>query len=190
MPRADTEAFFAQKFFGRYIYLTRLGIATQAVHQLLSLDSRFDSLTNGAMAFFVASLAWFVTIQFYALVVPNPEYQKEVKLWEERGVPFKMINNVTHVPPLFVACVDLVLCKDRSALELGVAPALLMAFSVFYVCHIFANFATTGYFPYAFLKEYGLSPKKWFFFVLKQQCILAVFAGANLAIVKILPQFW
>jgi hypothetical protein len=122
-PTESMNAFKSERVLGRWVYLTRQGIALQFVHQLLSLFDHFRGLTH-TVACFIAAFGWFVTIQWYVLVRPNADYRAECKVWHERGVPMLSIEYASHLIPMPVAVVDMLACKDR---VVQVHPAFFLA---------------------------------------------------------------
>lgn len=181
-PQKSQEAFQAQKVFGRWIYLTRHGLALQACHQLTLVLSlawpRLAVLTAG-IAMFIGTLASFVTIQFFSLVVPNSGFQAEVKEWDERGVQFGLLQDIIHIPALFIALADILLVQEfailRAAFSLRTTTAILAFYVVVYLMLIFFNFSTTRHWPYKLMNAFGTDCKKWLGFVCAQIGVLYVF---------------
>eukprot|EP00930_Biecheleria_cincta_P104128 TRINITY_DN96302_c0_g1_i1.p1 TRINITY_DN96302_c0_g1~~TRINITY_DN96302_c0_g1_i1.p1 ORF type:complete len:295 (-),score=44.52 TRINITY_DN96302_c0_g1_i1:373-1257(-) len=181
-PQKNQEAFQAQKVFGRWIYLTRHGLALQACHQLISVLSLvwpWLAVVTSCITMVIGSLAAFVTIQFFLLVAPNAGYKAEVKEWDERGVQFGLLQDIIHIPALFIALADILLVQNfsivRAALSLRTTAAILALYVFVYLMLIFFNFWTTRHWPYKLMNEFGTNHKKWLGFVCMQTGILYVF---------------
>lgn len=73
-PQESREAYKAQVGIGRWIYLSRHILALQAWHQVFSCASaRYPWLTGKThgVSIFIATLAWFHTIQYFTVVHSN-----------------------------------------------------------------------------------------------------------------------
>jgi len=185
------DAWMSQAKMGRWIYLTRHCITLQAIHLVLSVMATWSqwltALTNG-MTLWIAGLGWFVTIQFFLLVAPNPGYKEECKIWQSRGVQFKELMHFLHIPSLFLGSLDVLFGKAASGLQLHTSmPSLIVlpfVYVVFYLTIIVVNKHMTGKWAYMFLDEYGHDIGKWTVFVLKQSGILLAFLFANWLLFK------
>merc|ERR1712008_180127 len=162
----------------------------QAWHQVFSLLSAFSPrltvLTHG-MSIWIASLGWFVTIQYFALVVPNALFKRECEIWRERGVQFKEVGIVLHLPAFLIAVLDLLLAKNvtvlRGALSIPRSLILVVIYVVMYLAVISVNYTKTGLWPYGFMKSFGTNPRKWAAFLTTQVITMLVFFFSNVLIV-------
>ena len=89
------EAFQVMQLLGRWIYLTRITLAAQAVHSVATLAVVMGSapqLCQGvhSVAVFVSVLGMFVTSQFFLLVASHPDFHKQCLYWSERGTPYQV----------------------------------------------------------------------------------------------------
>jgi len=188
--REDQEAFGVQQKIGRWVALTRHCLALQAWHQVMSLLSfafpQLVALTHG-VSVWIATLGWFVTIQYFVLVVPSPAMEEECAEWAERDVQFREVGLVNHVFALPIALVDLVWAKNAADLNAFVDTkrtfGLVFLYLPFYLTLISINFNITGYWPYGFMKEFGTNPKKWAGFLLVQAGILTAFVCVNMLMI-------
>lgn len=183
---------------GQWIFLTRQTISLQAVHLVASLVTPFCSarLAVGTytLAVYIGGLATFVTIQFFALVTPNAQYQKDKEAWAAQGVYFGLINDILHTPGLFLTLADICVCKNRASLGNLTLPVqwmalLLLLYTLFYLGLISANNAITSHWPYEFLYDFkGAGP--WVKFIVVQFSVLMALNFAVLTISMYVPAFW
>jgi len=183
-PTANQDAWKVQSILGRWTYLTRHCVTLQAWHQVLSFASVWIpglvAPTHG-FSICVATLGWFVTIQYFVLVVPSQPFKDDIELWRKRGVHFKELGEILHVPALPIAVLDLLFGKTAAVLHAAVSmPAtgtLLAAYVLIYLSLIAANYRVVGVWPYGFMKSF--SPMKWVTFIVGQVAVLMVFLAAN-----------
>lgn len=189
-PTEDNETYVAMSKLGRWIFLTRHGVCLQAWHQVLSLASLwYPSLivpTHG-ICIWIASLGWFVTIQYFVLVAPNEQFQKDCVMWKkDRGVQFKEVGFLLHALALPIAVADMALVRNASVLQATVSLpssfAVVFAYVFLYLTLITINYGLVGVWPYGFMKEFGTNLKKWVVFVFGQCLVISVFFGANVLI--------
>lgn len=181
-PQKHQEAFEAQSYFGRWIYLTRHGLTLQAWHQVLSLLSfiwpRLAVLSHSC-SMMVGTLGVFVTIQFNLLVVPNLGYKDEVEAWKDKGVQFGLLQKIIHIPALFISLMDILVIKDLELLHASMSwSAILLLFFMYIVIYLIVlmtNFRLTQRWPYKFMNAFGTDAKKWAGFVCMQTATLCIF---------------
>lgn len=189
-PTADsTEMFAVCGKIGRWIFLTRQTLCLQAIHATLTLASFHPAVVElvptilretHAMSTLIAGISMFVTVQYYLLVATHPDFKRDCKLWQSRGVPFTFLMHWIHTPCGVFALVDLIFIKQRTLLLTQTPPfprlMLYLAYFVsYYLALIHVNHGATGHWPYGFLKDLGNSPIKWAAFAAKQFAVLAVF---------------
>jgi hypothetical protein len=191
-------------FLGRFVFLTRQSIALQAIHLLFTCFVPFlgQQLAAGiyTLSVFVGGWGVFVTVQFFVLVVPGEKYQKTCDMWASRGIMFKLIGQLTHIPGAFLAAADVCLLKSKktSSTHFGLiqtTPSFLcimcmcFGYTVFYISLIFMNNRGTGEWPYEFL--YKFKWKEWVKFIIGQNCVLVVFALIVYGLTELVPAvFW
>jgi len=181
-PVETQEAFIAQTKIGRWVYLTRHCLALQAWHQVLSLFSNaspwINALTHG-MCIWISALGCFVTIQYFALVVPSTSMKEECQRWRDRGVQFQEVGFLVHITGLPVAVLDLLFAKSTAelgeALSMTRTVALATLYSFLYLGIVVANYQVTLTWPYGLMNDLGTSIRKWAVFIAKQVIILEVF---------------
>lgn len=185
-PRKDQAAFEVQKKMGQWIYLTRHCLTLQFWHQVFSLLcswSPYLAATTNGLSVCIGALGAFVTIQYFALVVPAEGFKEECKQWAEKGVNFREVQHVLHVPALFIGLADLSLRSThtlRQTLSFPVDMSFGMFYSIFYIILFFFNFKLTGRWPYLFMEhELGTDPKKWSVFILKQIMVITFIILVN-----------
>lgn len=87
-PRKDQAAYEVQQKMGQWVYLTRHCLTLQFWHQVFSLlcawAPSLAAVTNG-LSVCMGALGAFVTIQYFALVVPAEGFKEECKQWAEKG---------------------------------------------------------------------------------------------------------
>jgi len=199
-PRREDKVYNAVAGpFGRWIFLTRQTLALQAVHFTVSVLAPFSSLqlTTGTYiwAVYLGGQGLFVTIQFFTLVTPNPEYKKACLLWASRGVNFKAIGLIAHIPAGCLAIMDICVFKSRVFLE-KVTPSVqvlllvYLVYIVFYLTVIFVNFKVTAHWPYELMYNFGVSILKWARFIAVQYVVLAVFLLIMVCFSKFAPAVW
>mmetsp|Transcript_97873 Transcript_97873/g.204083 ORF Transcript_97873/g.204083 Transcript_97873/m.204083 type:complete len:302 (-) Transcript_97873:83-988(-) len=185
-PAEDQDAFTVQRHVGRWAYLTRHCICMQACHLSFScLAWAIPSLAvlTDAMVVWVGALGWFVTIQYFILVVPSKPFQQDCDLWAGRGVQFKEVGAVVHVPAMFLALADLLLSRSaaglREAFDFKNTYELVLLYTLFYLAVIVLNHQVTDKWPYGFMNDLGVDPRKWAKFVFGQVAVLCAFTTAN-----------
>ncbi|CAE7420432.1 unnamed protein product [Symbiodinium natans] len=173
-PTKEADAFHVQRKLGYWVYLTRHCIAFQAWHQVLTLLAPFSPMlgaaTNG-LCISVGGLGWFVTMQYFSLVVPADGFKEECKKWAERGVAFGPVQHALHIPPFFIGALDLFLRPSALlARSLNVFSCLRFGafYVVVYVAVFFGNYQLTGKWPYAFMDAFGTDVAKWSKFITVQ----------------------
>lgn len=184
---------------GKYVWLTHQTISLHFIHHAISLcapylGSRIAAGTY-AIAMLIGTLASFVTIQFNVLVRSDPEFVRSIRVWATRGVHMGVLDDVVHIPHLFLALIDLCIARHRSSLLL-LRPTVfgLAGFVTFYVAMytvmIHGNFALTKQWPYGFCASFGKSLQAWSKFLIVQSGILVGIYFALLLIVQVFPSFW
>merc|ERR1712023_178012 len=98
----------------------------------------------------------FVTVQYFVLVASHPDFKKQSKLWESRGVPFSALMGWCHTPCGILAFVDLLLVKDHNLLrehtpEFMQLVCFMACYVLFYLSLIHLNHLITSQWPYAIL---------------------------------------
>lgn len=188
-PTKDVLGFLAQQRIGDWVYLTRHCITLQAWHQVFTVASFWSpwlSAKTHGVCILIAALSWFVTIQYFLLVAPNPDFLEECRVWKERGVQFKEFNRFLHIPALVISVFDVAL-RSLSVLQLTLTLSrsliAVVFYVVFYLSVIVTNFSFTKAWPYSFLSEFGTDITKWASFVAQQLAILWIFASINWGIV-------
>eukprot|EP00435_Cladocopium_sp_Y103_P010393 s2285_g2.t1 len=162
---------------GQWVYLTRHCLTLQFWHQVFSLLCAWvpslAAVTNG-LSVCMGALGAFVTIQYFALVVPAEGFKEECKQWAEKGVNFREVQHVLH---------DLCLRSTSTLRETLSFPgdmAFGMFYSTFYIVVFFFNYKLTGRWPYLFMEhEFGTDVKKWSVFILKQIIVITLIIVAN-----------
>lgn len=185
-PRKDQAAYEVQQKMGQWVYLTRHCLTLQFWHQVFSLlrawAPSLAAVTNG-LSVCMGALGAFVTIQYFALVVPAEGFKEECKQWAEKGVNFREVQHVLHVPALFIGLADLCLRSTitlRETLSFPGDMAFGMFYSTFYIVVFFFNYKLTGRWPYLFMEhEFGSDVKKWSVFILKQIIVITLIIVAN-----------
>lgn len=144
----DTDMIHACKAMGRWLFITRHTLSLQCIHATVSFmgDVGFPIIPAAAthrIAVLVAGLGCFVTIQYFIMVVPHPDFQvlsnpfretsrasasprattAELARWQEigrkwlaKGVPSSTINHCLHTPAIFLGLVDTLVIKRRGLL--------------------------------------------------------------------------
>eukprot|EP00754_Rhynchopus_humris_P050542 Rhum_TRINITY_DN9008_c0_g1::Rhum_TRINITY_DN9008_c0_g1_i1::g.31438::m.31438 len=168
-----------QSVLGRWIYLTRQVIVFQAIHCFLGL---FMPEVANVMSVIISGLGIFVTIQYFTLVHFNQVFRDECKVWESKGVPFRDMMAVLHVPAGALGLIDVLFTRSRPALQAStpdghVLAGLIATYTVLYTLLLHWNFAKTGYWPYPVLDPLGRCWKKWSKFISVQTTILSSFIG-------------
>lgn len=187
-PSKDADAFYVQKKIGHWVYLTRHCIAMQAWHQVLTLlaplSPMLGAMTNG-LCICVGALGWFVTMQYFSLVVPHEGFKAECKKWQERGVAFEQVQHVVHVPPFFVGALDLFI-RPSSLLTRALRMSSCLQFGAFYVVVyvlvFMGNYQLTGKWPYAFMDAFGTNVAKWAKFITMQALLIIAIIMVNWAL--------
>jgi len=182
----SVEMFEVMRPIGRWIFLTRQTLATQAVHATLTwMSLRFPSMywlrvPSYCMSVLVAGLGIFVTIQYFVLVAPDAHFKEDNRMWASRGVPHRAIAHMVHIPAAFLAFADILVVKNRAALLL-LTPTLLelfgfyFAYVCFYLSIVHVVHKISGHWPYGFMIKLGSSVKRWVLFSAKQFVILSLF---------------
>jgi len=168
------------------VYLTRHCVTLQAWHQILSLASlvspTLTALTHGA-SIWIASLGWFVTVQYFALVYPSKPFEEDCQLWWSRGVHFRELGTVLHAPALPIAVLDLLVGKSAPVLSAAVLVrgtlGVMVVYVLLYLSLMILNYKAAGVWPYGFMKGLGVDVRKWVTFVAGQITVLLTFALAN-----------
>lgn len=179
-PTASQHAYHAQSSVGRWIYLTRQCLTLQAVHQTLSLfahsSSHLSAVTHGT-AVWIAALGFFVTMQYFLLVVPSKGFQEECQAWHRKGVHFEEVSAFLHIPAAVIAFVDLLFVRNpllmHVCFSLRATLILTALYTVSYLGLVVGNYQMTGHWPYAMMEEYGTDPYKWAFFVCRQMVVIS-----------------
>mmetsp|Transcript_37541 Transcript_37541/g.74540 ORF Transcript_37541/g.74540 Transcript_37541/m.74540 type:complete len:291 (+) Transcript_37541:69-941(+) len=188
---ADSDAHRAQSAaLGKWIYLTRHGLALQAWHQILSLASvvspQLNLMTHGA-TLWVAAFGWFICIQYFVMVVPSQACQEEFALWKSRGLDFEGIDFLVHAPALPIALLDVAYAKSapllRAAVDSSRIYCFLPGYIVFYLCVITWNHRRVGVWPYGLMRALGTSVSKWAMFLCTQTLVMITFATLNLFLI-------
>lgn len=206
MPAPEVRKVYS--IFGRNIMLTRHCVVIQFVHLLLSAIAETSALvrqkdspvwllnTCYGNALFVGALASFVTVQYYKLVRPDPEFLEDCESWARRGVPQKWIQDLMHTWALPLTFVDLIFVKQRGMLVSVMPHAMWVAvgiacFAAYYMVLIHFNHWATGSWPYGILEkvdEKGF--RGWLSFWVLQTSILVSFMLVALAPVHVLPEIF
>eukprot|EP00397_Hematodinium_sp_SG-2012_P061258 GEMP01080848.1.p1 GENE.GEMP01080848.1~~GEMP01080848.1.p1 ORF type:complete len:212 (+),score=12.03 GEMP01080848.1:88-636(+) len=85
-PINTVTEFLSFKYVGRFIFLTRLCLYTQVVHQFAAFLASLGFMSvgcNNRVATGLATIASFVTIQFFVLVSSTKEFSDTVKMYHE-----------------------------------------------------------------------------------------------------------
>lgn len=190
-PQESDEGFKFMSWIGRWIFLTRNGLCLQAWHQVFTLlspmSSWLTSVTHGA-SLWIATLGWFVTIQYFLLVFNHPTYLQEIAKWAERGVAFKEVGILVHVPALLIAVLDLTLARStpvlRLSLSMGYSIALTIIYSALYFALVRLNHWKTDAYPYAILRTLD-GTSAWLKFFFGQTAVMLAFLGINYFILSL-----
>eukprot|EP00439_Symbiodinium_sp_Y106_P018963 s5323_g2.t1 len=138
------------------------------------LSPMLGAMTNG-LCICVGALGWFVTMQYFSLVVPHEGFKSECKKWQERGVAFEQVQHVVHVPPFFVGALDLFI-RPSSLLTRALRMSSCLQFGAFYVVVyvlvFMGNYQLTGKWPYAFMDAFGTNVAKWAKFITMQALLI------------------
>ena len=168
--------------FGRWVYLTHQTIGVLAIHAVISAVAPFVSrrLAFGTYAAspVVGASGVFVTVQYFNLVFSHPDHEKECQVWAARGVYFGFIDCLRHILPMVVAVSD-IMFKHRETLRVAMPSALaLVRLHLLYVTFLLAvihlNHYVTGRWPYGFMKDLGLSARRWLLLLTVQGCFLSI----------------
>jgi len=186
--------------FGRWWFLTRQTIGLQAWHQALSyfaIAMQWPNLASRthAVALWLCGPANFVTIHFFVLVWPHPDFKASSAKWEKKSVPFREVMFMLHVWQLPIACIDVLFLKDRAAMLRLTPPVLGLAFIfvsfvAYYLGIVAANFVLKGVYPYGVMRECGTSPKKWVKLIAVQIGVLVIFFVPMYAAAMFFPASW
>lgn len=193
MDAFDMESLRVRSKMGRWIFLTKHCLVLQAWHQLFSvlapLSSWLSALTHG-ISLWVAALGWFMTVQFLLLVRNHPDFLAMCELWESRGVQYKRVAYLVHVPASMVAVLDLIIVKDATCLLATLSfPrtfALPCAYIGFYYLLILLNFRLTGFWPYRAMQGFGGSAcaPGWAVFLGAPLVMLLAAVGVNALLLR------
>lgn len=189
----DMESIRVRSKMGRWIFLTKHCLVLQAWHQVFSVLAPFSSwltaLTHG-VSLWVASLGWFVSLQFMWLVRRNPDFLAMCELWEARGVQYKHVAYLVHLPGFVVAVLDLFLLKDATRLMATVSVlrtfVLPCVYVGFYLLLISFNFRLTGFWPYRAMQGFGgnVCTPSWAVFLGAPLMMLWAAVGVNTLLLR------
>mmetsp|Transcript_33770 Transcript_33770/g.88739 ORF Transcript_33770/g.88739 Transcript_33770/m.88739 type:complete len:310 (+) Transcript_33770:52-981(+) len=187
----DLRSWAVGSKLGLWVYLTRWIIFTQFMYLSMCLYAEmaggpfrvemYSATTN------IASCCVFMSVQYYTLVHPHKHTDVIRQKWNKRGVPFNMLQAVTHAPSIIIAFADIILVKDRELL-VATRPTLLnmaavsVTFCGAYVVTLLFNYAITGQWPYRFMDDLMTSPGNIAAFFVKQVGIFYVFLAVVLAV--------
>jgi len=194
-PLEETpEMFKVTTKVGRWIFLTRQTLCLQALHSVFSIIPSLQAGSH-AMSVLIGGLGIFVTCQYFALVAPHPDFKASSATWGSRGVPYKELMHFLHVPCGVLACLDIMVLKQRSLLLAQTAPftqlmGVYLVYVVLYVALLHGNHSLMGEWPYGMMKDLGASYPKWAKFVVIQFAVLVLFVTIALAASRYAPVFW
>eukprot|EP00928_Gymnodinium_smaydae_P089904 TRINITY_DN73789_c0_g1_i1.p1 TRINITY_DN73789_c0_g1~~TRINITY_DN73789_c0_g1_i1.p1 ORF type:complete len:309 (+),score=25.81 TRINITY_DN73789_c0_g1_i1:75-1001(+) len=193
------------KVIGRNVFLTRHCIVLQFVHLTFSAIAETSTIIYHeeppiwllnmcyGNALFVGALACFVTVQYFNLVSPTPEFKEDCALWESRGVPQKWIQDQMHLWGLPLTFFDLLVVKQRGMLVARM-PYLywimigIALFTIYYLALIHLNYLVTGAWPYEILSHVNAKGARgWLTFWVVQTGILIFFMVTACVPVIVLP---
>lgn len=184
-PNKSDDIYYAQKYLGGWVFLTRHCLMLQAVHLTVSLlASILQSASLGGLtsciSMWIGSLGCFVTVQYFSLVHFNPEFVSTCQERRCRDPPDNLRGKCfwIHIFALPLAVLDIVLARSHAELHAhsSLIAGLLLVFLyvVFYLCLIVANFYASGHWPYAVLKQFKTC-RQWAVFLVAQFFIICVF---------------
>jgi len=184
-PKEENEHFLVVKSVGRWIFLTRQCLALGFIHMtstFLAYTGILPSLVlyTYSMTLLIAGLSIFVTIQYFILVWPHPDFAADVIKWRKLGIPFGLVCGFVHVPCGFIAIFDILILRDPSTLRslspsLTTSLAIYLGYVTFYIALVMWNYTQTGNWPYGLMKGLGLSKRKWAVFLVGQFAVVSMF---------------
>jgi len=195
-PQAEDNSFKAMKRIGSWVFLTRHCLTLVCWHMVYSLLSFLSPLlfamTHG-MTIWISSLGWFVSIQYFVLVRPNPAYKETNDLWAERGVNREFASMAIHIPPCILCTLDLFLGKQHQVLNLATnfffSWLINFVYTVFYLSGMWTNCWVVGAYPYTFMNEFK-TVIDWTPFVLKQVLVMMALSVVNWAFTLAMIAIW